>query len=94
MTTQDSIYARRPWNSLPESIVDDQLIAYTKPASAIANTRPPILNIGRTAPRFGYQRREIGISDLAHIEQIYPRVDYTGSPASYSGTMTPALGVM
>jgi hypothetical protein len=94
MQTQDSIYARRPWTSLPESIVDDQLIAYTKPASVIARTRPPIPNIGRTARRFGYQRNEIGIGDIAHLEQIYPRVDYTGSPASYSGTLTPALGVM
>lgn len=94
MQTQDSIYGRRPWTSLPESIVDDQLVAYTKPASVIARIRPPIPNIGWTAPRFGYERHEIGIRDIAHLETIYPRIDYTGSPASYSGTLTPALGVM
>lgn len=94
MATQDSIYARRPWTTLPEVIVDDQLRLYTRPASSIALTRPPIPNVGKTAPRFGYARREIGIRDIARLDTVYPRVDFTGSVGSYSGTATPAFGVM
>lgn len=90
----DSIYARRPWNSLPERIVDDQLEEYTRPASEIALIRPPIPNIGRTPPRFGYEKHTLGIRDIAFVEEIYPRIDFTGRQSGYSGTLTPALGVM
>lgn len=94
MSSQDSVYNRRPWNSLPEKIVDDRLSYYTRPANEIAMTRPPVPNIGKTAPRFGYAQRAFGIRDVAHVNEIYPRVDFTGSPSGYSGTMTPVLGVM
>lgn len=90
----DSIYARRPWNSLPENIVDDALDYYTRPASEIALTRPPIPNIGRTPPRFGYSKHTLGIRDIAFIEEIYPRIDFSGRQSGYSGTATPAMGVM
>lgn len=94
MATQDSIYARRPWNSLPEQIVDNQLAAYTRPAADLSMTAPPIPNIGRVAPRFGYEKKTIGIRDIAHIQEMYPRVDFSGRQSGYSGTMSPALGVM
>jgi len=95
MSDQDSVYARRPWNSLPENIVDNALDYYTRPSNEIAMTRPPIPNIGKTAPRFGYQRQPLGITDIAHLDEIYPRrIDYTGQQADFSGTITPALGVM
>jgi len=93
-SNQDSIYARRPWNSLPETIVDEALAYYTRPANQIALTRPPIPNIGRTPARFGYDNRQIGIRDIATLDDRYPRVDFTGRVSGYSGTMSPVLGVM
>lgn len=90
----DSIYARKPWNSLPERIVDERLAENTRPGEDLSLIPPPIPNIGRTPPRFGYSKRTIGIRDIASIEDIYPRIDYSGRQSGYSGTMTPALGVM
>lgn len=95
MLSQDSIYARRPWNSLREQQLADSLSEWTDtPADAIRNLPPPIPNIGLTPPRFGYTRHVLDIQDIARLDDIYPgsRVGYAQSQSGYSATQTPSLG--
>ncbi|MBD0734103.1 hypothetical protein [Streptomyces sp. CBMA29] len=97
MYTQDSVYARRPWSSLQEQQVTNYLAQWTDlPADAVRNIAPPIPNIGRTPPRFGYSSYVPGIADIVRLDELYPgsRIDYSQSQSGFSGTFFPALGVM
>ncbi|MFC9505361.1 hypothetical protein [Streptomyces sp. NPDC057002] len=97
MLRQDSIYARRPWSSLREQQVSDYLAEWTDmPPDAVRRIKPPVPNIGRTPPRFGYAQHTLSITDIARLDDVYPgsRVDYSQRQSGYSATSTPALGVM
>jgi len=97
MLQQDSVYARRPWSSAREQQVTDALREWTDmPPDAARRIKPPIPNIGRIPPRFGYAQHVLGISDIARLDDVYPgsRVDYSQSQSGYSATSQPALGVI
>lgn len=97
MYAQDSVYARRPWSSYQEQQVTNYLAQWTDlPADAVRRIAPPIPNIGRTPPRFGYRTHVLGIADIACLDDVYPgsRVDYSQSQSGFSSTTYPALGVM
>lgn len=93
----DSVYYRRPWSSLRERQVSDYLSEWTDlPTDAIRRIAPPIPNIGRTPPRFGYASRVPGIADIARLDEVYPgaRVDYSQRQSGFSSTTYPAQGAM
>lgn len=97
METQNSVYQPRPWSTSQEQQVTNYLKEWTDlPTDAIRRLAPPIPNIGRHPPRFGYRQHVIGINDIARLEDIYPesRVDYSQRQSGYSATETPALGAM
>ncbi|WP_125936332.1 hypothetical protein [Streptomyces sp. WAC 06738] len=97
MLQQDSLYVRRPWSSAREQQVTDALSEWTDiPADAARRMKPPIPNIGRTPPRFGYVQHVLGISDIARLDDVYPgsRVDFSQRQSGYSATSFPALGVI
>lgn len=97
MLQQDSMYARRPWSTLQEQQVTNYLREWTDlPPDAVRRMKPPIPNIGRTPPRFGYRQHIPGIADIARLDEVYPgsRVDYSQRQSGYSATSYPALGVM
>ncbi|MGI5136340.1 MULTISPECIES: hypothetical protein [unclassified Streptomyces] len=83
MLQQDSIYARRPWSSAREQQVTDALREWTDiPADAARRMKPPIPNIGRIPPRFGYAQHVPGIGDIARLDDVYPGVaSTTASPS-------------
>lgn len=94
---QDSVYARRPWSSMREQQVTDYLREWTDmPADRIRQMGPPIPNIGRIPPRFGYSRHVLTIDDIARLDDVYPgaRFDYSQRTSGYSATDQPVLGVM
>lgn len=88
----------KPWQSLQENQVSRALSGQARlPTGRIEDLRPPIANIGKTPPRFGYgDCQQPTIADVLAVEAKFPqpRVDYTGSQAGYTGTSYPALGVM
>ncbi|MGW1180100.1 hypothetical protein [Streptomyces drozdowiczii] len=97
MLPQDSMYGRRPWSTLQEQQVTNYLAEWTDlPPDAARRIKPPIPNIGRRPPRFGYRQHVPGIADIARLDDIYPgaRVDYSQRQSGYSATSYPALGVM
>lgn len=97
MDVQDSVYARRPWSTLQEQQVTNYLKDWTDlPTDAIRRLGPPIPNIGRHTPRFGYSHHVFTIDDIARLDDVYPgaRVDYSQRQSGYSATETPALGVI
>lgn len=97
MYTQDSIYARRPWSTSQEQQVTNYLAQWVdRPADDIRMIAPPVPNIGRTPPRFGYSAYVPGIADIVRLDDIYPgsRIDYSQSQGGFASTPYPALGVM
>lgn len=97
MLQQDSIYARRPWASAQEQQVTNYLREWTDiPPDAARRMKPPIPNIGRTPPRFGYSQHVLSITDIARLDDVYPgsRVDFSQRQSGYSATSFPALGVI
>ena len=97
MLPQDSVYARRPWSTMREQQVSDYLAEWCDmPADAARRLKPPVPNIGRIPPRFGYRQHIPSIHDIARLDDVYPgsRTDYSQRQSGYSGTSFPALGVM
>ncbi|MFF7676655.1 hypothetical protein [Actinacidiphila glaucinigra] len=66
------------------------------PADAARRLKPPVSNIGRTTPRFGYAQHTLSIDDIARVDDVYPgsRTDYSQRQSGYSATSIPALGVI
>lgn len=57
-----------PWEPFPETIVTERLNAFMNAnASVVAAVRPRIPMIGKTAPRFGFSKRALGIYDVVHV---------------------------
>lgn len=100
MQNANTIYdTRKPWQSMAENELDGELKGQTGLSiGAIEAIRPPIMNLEKTRPRFGYGHKgnQPTIQDVLSCDKRWapPRVDYTGSQAGYAGTSYPALGVM
>lgn len=94
---QDSFYARRPWATAHEQQVSNYLSEWTDlPTDTVRHMKPPVPNIGRLAPRFGYEAHVLTIDDIARLDDVYPgsRVDFSQRSGGYSATSMPALGVI
>ncbi|WP_344585672.1 hypothetical protein [Nonomuraea roseoviolacea] len=40
-------------------------------AKVMQSVRPPIPNIGKVAPRFGYRQRVIGLDDVVRVDETF-----------------------
>lgn len=86
-----SIYNNtRPSQSMSEQLASAQLLAN---ASADAlNRKPPIPNIGKTAPRYGYRSVTATIQDVLNVDDVFPSKfgDWSGTVGGYGGTAYPS----
>lgn len=85
------VQAGRPDTSYEDAVTGEALsAAMGEPAESIRNRRP-LLNIELFPPRFGYRSDALGISDVARVDALYQRVDFTGRQSGYQGTSYPVL---
>lgn len=50
------------------------------------------LNLDLFPDRFGYRVDAIGVSDVARLDDLYRRVDFSQKQSGYSGSSFPSLG--
>lgn len=81
---------RGPWDTVPEQYVTEVL---TRAVEASTAVRPPIPNIGRTPPRFGYNDTPPTIMDILNVDSEFVNSwgDYSGTVSGYQGTSFPSL---
>lgn len=84
----------KPSQSFSEQLVSAQLAADS--SSIAANLRPPIPNIGKTAPRFGYRTTTPGIREILGMGIDVPSGfgDWSGQVGGYQGTSFPSIPTM
>lgn len=102
MDAADTNYAINPWmqnvpvTDLPTSTYEQQITSAAlaptmgESADSIRQRRPP-LPIQAFPKRFGYREEVLGIADVANVDSIYERVDFSGKKSGYEGTSTPSL---
>ena len=87
-----------PWSSNEERLTSQALMVMNIPGADIQQmVRPNIPQVKLFPPKYGYDRRAIGIDDIVTIDRNYiePRVGwYSGGVAGYSGTSRNSLGNM
>lgn len=104
MNEQDGVYGYRPWmQNVPqptdrtgspyEQDVTDAALAASSGAMSADEIREirPLLPITPFPPRFGYREDVLGIDDIARLDDIYRRIDFTGRSSGYSGSSYPSL---
>jgi len=78
-----------PRNSRDEALMSRALAANTVPGEYLTDiVRPPLPQVELFRPRFGYRSRELGISDIMDVDEIYaePRSDSSGGVAGFEGS--------
>jgi len=93
MEMANSIYdytKRGPNESIAEQYVTERL---TQAALASTMVRPPIYNIGKTPPRFGYRTETPDIYDVLNVDEVMNNkmTDFSGKVSGYQGTSFPSL---
>ncbi len=93
MEVANSIYdytKRGPNESIAEQYLTERL---SQAAMASGNVRPPIPNIGRTPPRFGYRNTTPDIYDILNVDSVFTSRwgDFSGAVSGYQGTSFPSL---
>ncbi len=93
MEMANSLYdytKRGPNESIAEQYVTERL---TQAALASTEVRPPIPNIGRTPPRFGYRSTTPDIYDILNVDEEFssPMTDWSGKVSGYQGTSFPTI---
>jgi len=99
-----SIYTDAPWMQTPpvlsegaksyeDSLTGEALSATLgEPADSVRLRRPPI-PVKLFPPRFGYRTDPIRIQDVATLDNLYERHDFSGRKSGYEGSSTPSLPV-
>lgn len=84
----------KPFQSFSEQLVSAQLAANS--AANAQYLKPPIPNIGYTAPRFGYRDTPPTISDILGVGVDIPSNfgDWSGRVSGYEGTGYPSIPQM
>ncbi len=81
---------RGPNESIAEQYVTAKLVQ-----AAMANTavRPPIPNIGKIPPRFGYRTTTPDLYDILNVDSVFSSQwgDFSGTVSGYQGTAFPNL---
>lgn len=85
------IQVKRPNSSYQDALTADALsAAMGESAESIRQRRPPIPS-ELFPPKFGYRTEAFGIADLAQVDRLYRRNDFTGKQSGYQGTSYPSL---
>ena len=81
----------RPFQSMAEQLTSAQLV--DNATVNAKNRRPPIPNIGRVPPRFGYRTLPPGIADVLVVDDVFPAKfgDWSGTVSGYEGTAYPQM---
>lgn len=103
MASANSQYGIRPWmtnvpvagpsrpNNYEEFMTQAALAAdYEMDDDQIREIQGP-LNLELFPPRFGYRTEALGIKDIANLNDIYRRVDFSQRQSGYQGTSYPSL---
>lgn len=78
-------------NNYEEFITQAALDAdYTMDSDQIRQIQGP-LNLDLFPPRFGYRNEALGIGDIANLNDLYRRVDFSQRQSGYQGTSYPSL---
>lgn len=82
-------------NELQERLLDEALQVANVPGAMLRDMPPPLPQVEVFRAREGYpskQERQIRIEDVIDVNRIYsdPRINWTGTPAGYSGTSRPS----
>lgn len=93
MEFQNSLYdytKRGPNESIAEQYLTERL---TQATMASVHIRPPIPNIGKIPPRFGYRDTPPDIYDILNVDSVFSSRwgDYSGAVSGYQGTAFPSL---
>lgn len=93
MEMANSLYdytKRGPNESIAEQYVTERL---TQATMASTMVRPPIPNIGKIPPRFGYRNTTPDIYDIINVEEAFSSqlTDFSGKVSGYQGTSFPSL---
>jgi len=84
-----------PRGSRAEAIMSQALVANTTPGEHLADiVRPPLPQVQLFRSRYGYRSRELGISDIMDIDEIYaePRSDASGGIGGFEGSSRNSSG--
>lgn len=99
----DANYSINPWmqnvpekpvggrNSYEDMVMQAALNPVMGETADSIRQRTPGLNIQAFPDRFGYRQEALGIADMAQVDNLYERVDFTGRNSGYSGTSYPSL---
>lgn len=87
------VYAQsKPNETWEEQLVSRALAASQVPGEILQQeVRPPLPQIQKFPPRFGYRQEAFRIEDVVNVDLIYRRYDFTGSQSGYSASSYPSL---
>lgn len=83
-----------PFSDIQDQLTSQALAANTVPGEFLADiVRPPLPQVQLFRSRYGYRVRELGISDIMDVDEIYaePRTEMTGA-AGFEGTSRNSSG--
>lgn len=84
-------YTKRGSNeSIEEQYVTAKLVRAAMASTAV---RPPIPNIGKIPPRFGYRTTTPDLYDILNVDSVFSSQwgDFSGTVSGYQGTAFPNL---
>lgn len=97
-TEDDSEHTRYdylgPHSSRDQALMTQAIASVTTPGEYLTDiVRPPLPQVELFRSRYGYRTREIGISDIMNVDEIYaePRTEVTGA-AGYEGSSRNSSG--
>jgi hypothetical protein len=79
----------KPTQTFAEELVSAKLLANSQ--AEAQNRRPPVPNIGRITPRYGYRVDPATIEDILNVDENFPAKfgDWSGTVSGYEGTSYP-----
>lgn len=83
----------QPWSEWEATTIADAVQTNRAPGEVLQLRRPPLAQVGAD-PRFGYDRRALGILDVLGETRLYPtrQNDFSGSPSGYAGSIRNSIG--
>lgn len=84
-----------PHTGRDDALMTQAIASNTVPGEYLADlVRPPLPQVQLFRPRFGYRTRELEISDIMDVDQLYaqPRTDLSGGIGGFEGTSRNSLG--
>jgi len=83
-----------PHSSRDQALMTQAIASVTTPGEYLTDiVRPPLPQVQLFRPRYGYRTRELEISDIMDVDEIYdePRTELGGA-AGYEGSSRNSLG--